>query len=144
MGRVVHFEIGASDPARAIRFYETVFGWEIKKWDGPLEYWLVMTGDEKKPGINGAIMKRTSIPELFPTSHLKKMEEHSLTPKLPKGYGSILTIDVEQAEETLEKIKAAGGKQLDPLEFIPGVGRFCYCEDTEGNQFGIMQEMLTS
>ncbi len=41
MSRVVHFEIPADDPARAVKFYEKVFGWKFQKWEGPMEYWLV-------------------------------------------------------------------------------------------------------
>jgi catechol 2,3-dioxygenase-like lactoylglutathione lyase family enzyme len=33
MPRVVHFEIHADDPKRAIKFYQDVFGWEIVKQD---------------------------------------------------------------------------------------------------------------
>ena len=32
MSRIVHFEINADDPQRAVAFYQNVFGWEIKKW----------------------------------------------------------------------------------------------------------------
>jgi predicted enzyme related to lactoylglutathione lyase len=139
MGRVVHFEIGADDPARAIRFYEDAFGWEIKKWEGPLEYWLVMTGPKEEPGIDGAIMKRNSLKELFPTAKLKKTDEALMNRFVPRGYGTINTIDVENAKQSLTKIISAGGKQATELETVPGVGQFCYCEDTEGNIFGIMQ-----
>ena len=58
MGRVVHFEIAADDMKRAVEFYKEVFGWDIKKWDGPIEYWLTTTGDNDKPGINGGILPR--------------------------------------------------------------------------------------
>jgi uncharacterized protein len=139
MGRVVHFEIGADDPERAIKFYQEVFGWEIKKWDGPLEYWLVMTGPKDEPGIDGAIMKRNHLKELFPTTKLKKMDNQTLNRFMPKGSCTINTISVDNAEETLVKIQKAGGKQTTDLETVQGVGRFCYCEDTEGNSFGIMQ-----
>lgn len=44
MARIVHFEIPADDPERAIKFYEDVFGWEVQKWEGPFDYWLVTTG----------------------------------------------------------------------------------------------------
>ena len=57
MGRVTHFEINAEDPERAVKFYRDALGWTIEKWGGPIEYWLVMTGDEKTPGIDGAIMR---------------------------------------------------------------------------------------
>jgi len=139
MGRVVHFEIGADNPERAILFYQEAFGWEIKKWDGPLEYWLVTTGTKEEPGIDGAIIKRNQLKELFPTAQLKKMKQTTINRFLPKGYGTINTIDVKNAQETLAKIISSGGKQSTELEIVPGVGHFCYCEDTEGNTFGIMQ-----
>ena len=44
MGRVVHFEIHASDLDRAERFYRDVFGWDVQKFDGPIDYRLVNTG----------------------------------------------------------------------------------------------------
>jgi hypothetical protein len=50
------FEIPADDPGRAAKFYDDVFGWKVKKWDGPVDYWLVTTGEDEEPGINGAII----------------------------------------------------------------------------------------
>ena len=32
MARVVHFELAADDPARAVAFYANVFGWQINQW----------------------------------------------------------------------------------------------------------------
>lgn len=57
MPRVVHFELGAVEPERAVAFYQNVFGWSITKWEGPEDYWIVTTGPEKDPGIDGAIMQ---------------------------------------------------------------------------------------
>ena len=45
MPRVVHFEINADDVERAVQFYSDVFGWKAEKWAGPMEYWLIMTGE---------------------------------------------------------------------------------------------------
>ena len=58
MPKVIWFEIPAADPERAIKFYEDVFGWKIEKWDGPFDYWLITTGPDDEPGINGAIMTK--------------------------------------------------------------------------------------
>ncbi len=44
MGRVVHFEIHATDPDRAERFYTDVFGWNVTRWGGADDYRLVTTG----------------------------------------------------------------------------------------------------
>lgn len=116
MPRVVHFEFNADKPERAVKFYQEVFGWEIKKWEGPIDYWLVMTGEKEKPGIDGGIMKR--------------MDDET----------TIITIDVPSVDEFVKKIQEAGGKVVKPKDVIPGVGYFAYCADTEGNVFGIMQE----
>jgi predicted enzyme related to lactoylglutathione lyase len=116
MPRVIHFEINADDPKRAVEFYKKVFGWKIDTWGGPAEYWLVSTGDEKQPGINGAIMER--------------MDKQT----------TINTIEVPSVDEYVEKIVKAGGKQVSKKNAIPGIGYFSYCQDSEGNLFGIMQQ----
>ncbi len=117
MLRVTHFEISADDPERAIKFYADAFGWKIKKWEGPMDYWLITTGPEDQPGIDGGLMKR----------------EHP-------GASITNTIDVPSANEFISKITEAGGKIVAPKQSIPGVGYFAYCQDTEGNTFGIMEE----
>src|SRR6478752_3017326 len=58
MNRVVHFEIHADRPERAAEFYTALFGWQVAKWEGPVEYWMVSTGPEGSPGINGGIVGR--------------------------------------------------------------------------------------
>lgn len=115
MPRVIHFEINADKPERAVKFYEKVFGWQISKWKGPVDYWLTKTGDEKEPGINGAITHRMN-------------KETTCN-----------TIDVPSIDEFVKKIVVAGGKAVGKKETIPGVGYMIYCTDTEGNTFGIMQ-----
>ncbi len=116
MPRVVHFELAADDPERATRFYSEVFGWQSNKWDGPQDYWLIKTGDEGEPGIDGALMRRDGA---FTTT--------------------TNTIDVSSVDEFVAKVEQAGGKVVAPKQAIPGVGYFAYCSDTEGNMFGIMQ-----
>ena len=39
MPRIVHFEIPAENPERAVKFYQKVFNWKIEKWAGPMDYW---------------------------------------------------------------------------------------------------------
>lgn len=53
MTKVIHFEIPADDPERAIKFYKKVFGWKIDKWEGEFDYRLVTGGKEDEPGITG-------------------------------------------------------------------------------------------
>jgi uncharacterized protein len=121
MPRVVHFEISADDPARASAFYSNVFGWKFDKWDGPMEYWLITTGPDGQPGINGGLTKRQS-------------------PQPPQpSQPCTTTIDVPSVDEYAGMITKNGGKILMPKDTIPGVGYFIYCQDTEGTAFGIMQ-----
>jgi len=116
MARVVHFELCADDPERAVKFYEDVFGWQIQKWDGPQDYWLATTGPKDTPGIDGAIMRRD--------------------PNMP---AVVNTIDVTALDDMIATVKANGGTVVAPKMTIPHVGYFAYCQDTEGNTFGIMQ-----
>lgn len=121
MSRVVHFDIAADDPERAIRFYSDVFGWTAEKWEGPMDYWLVTTGPEDQPGINGGIARRQQ-----PTESITN------------------TTSVSSVDEIAAKVTKAGGKILQSKKAIPGVGHFALCQDTEGNAFGIMEEDPTA
>src|ERR1700687_5788316 len=49
-----HFSINADALPRARRFYEKVFGWKFQPW-GPPGFFLIQTGDEKEPGIQGSL-----------------------------------------------------------------------------------------
>lgn len=122
MPRVSHFEIEADDPERAVKFYKDVFGWEIRKWDGPIEYWLVMTGPENEPGIDGGLYKR----------------EMRLSGDGYRAY--ICMVDVTDIDRYAAKVEPAGGSIVMPKHPIPGVGWHVQCKDTEGNVFGMMQE----
>ena len=43
-----------------MNFYRDIFGWKFEKWNGPMEYRSVTTGDEKEPGINGGFSRENS------------------------------------------------------------------------------------
>ena len=58
MPKVIHFEIHAGDPKRAMTFYKAVFGWEFTAWDGPEDYWVIRTGPKDEPGIDGGLIRR--------------------------------------------------------------------------------------
>jgi predicted enzyme related to lactoylglutathione lyase len=57
MPRIVHLEIPTTNPKRSADFYKQALGWDIKQWD-KVNYWMVTTGKDPEPGINGAIMPR--------------------------------------------------------------------------------------
>ena len=58
MPRPIHFEIPAENPERAMQFYSSVFGWKFNKWAGPMDYWVISTGQPGEPGIDGGLMPR--------------------------------------------------------------------------------------
>ena len=114
MSKVIHFEIPADDPKRAIKFYEGVFNWKIEKWEHG-DYWPVSTGSDDEPGINGAIM--------------------------PKEFGDVVrdTISVYSIDEFSKKIEGHGGKMLTGKMPIPDMGFNALFQDTEGNIFGMIE-----
>jgi hypothetical protein len=116
MARLVHFEMNVKDVHKAISFYEDVFGWRFQKWDGPMDYWLIMTGDESEPGIDGG---------------LGYAEE---------GFPKVVnTIDVDDIDAIIKKIESKGGEIVRPSHAVPGVGWLAYFKDSDGVMFGIMQ-----
>jgi predicted enzyme related to lactoylglutathione lyase len=121
MPRVVHFEIHAEEPERAVKFYRNTFAWEITKWEGPQPYWLVKTGPDGQPGINGGILKRPC----------------PIDGRAVIAY--VCTIDVPSVDDYAKQVQKGGGTVEMPKMAIPGIGWLAYCKDTEGNIFGLMQ-----
>mgnify|MGYP000898251328 CR=1 FL=1 len=117
MPRIVHFEIPADEPERAVKFYENVFGWQINKWGREFSYWLIKTGEKDEPGIDGAIMLKNDFPVVRDT------------------------ISVDSVDECIEKIQEEGGEIAMPKKSIPGVGSIAFFRDTEENIFGIIEMM---
>lgn len=121
ISRVVHFELNVKDIKRAIKFYEKTFDWGFVKWEGPTDYWLITTGDESTPGINGGLGE----------------EE--------KGFPNLVnTINVKNVDQVIQKVKQNGGKIVSEKHAVPGVGWLAYFKDTEGIMFGIMEEDPTA
>jgi predicted enzyme related to lactoylglutathione lyase len=81
-----------------------------------MDFWLLTTGKASEPGIDGALAPRGNSPE--PT---------------------VNTISVPSVDKFAAKIKARGGKLVQPKMPIPGIGYYAMCKDTEGNTFGIME-----
>jgi predicted enzyme related to lactoylglutathione lyase len=117
MPRIVHFELNVKNVEKTIEFYENVFGWKIEKWDGPIDYWFIMTGDESEPGIDGGL----------------GFEEEGFP-------GVVNTIDVRDVDQIIKKIKDNGGEIINPKHAVPGIGWLAYFKDTEGIVTGVMQQ----
>jgi len=117
MARVVHFEIYTEEPEAVRPFYEKVFGWKIQKWDGPIEYWVVTTGEETEPGINGGLLR----------------------PREGQSAGTLNTVAVQSLDKAIDDINREGGRICVPKMAIPRIGWLAYAEDPAGNVFGILQ-----
>jgi uncharacterized protein len=113
--KIVNFHLPADDVDRAAAFYRDVFGWQFTPYpNAPVPY-LVADG-ETGAGIPAAITLRQ--PEVI---------------KAP-----VPTIDVENIDQALIDVVMHGGQQARVQE-IPGVGRFAYAIDSEGNVIALLQ-----
>jgi predicted enzyme related to lactoylglutathione lyase len=119
----MHFEIQASNPQVLIDFYTNLFGWSFNKWEGG-EYWLIHTGPDEQPGINGGLLPRRGAP--------------------PEPMAAVnafaITVDVDSLDAMLAKAGGAAGAQVCvPKMAVKGIGWLAYVKDPDGNIFGMMQ-----
>ena len=117
MPRVTHFEIYTDDPESIRPFYQEVFGWKFQKFDGPFDYWLITTGDDKEPGINGGMTR----------------------PREGQSPGTLNTVAVASLDQSIKQIEQRGGKICVPKMAVPKVGWLAYVSDPAGNVFGIIE-----
>jgi len=115
-----HFAVHADDLPRARGFYESVFGWTFTPW-GPPGFFLIKTGSEEDPGVQGALQQRREIVQGKPM------------------FGFECTIGVSSIDETSAAVEANGGRIVMQKVQIPTVGHLIFFEDTEGNIVGAMQ-----
>ena len=116
MPRVAYFEITAENPEQAVKFYEKVFGWKIVKWKGPIDHWLITTGRDPEPGIDGGLGRRTE--------------------SLPN---QVNYIAVSSIDKFINKVERNGGIIITAKQPIPTVGYYAFFKDSEGNTFGLME-----
>jgi len=122
MDRVVHFEIPADNLARAKKFYNTVFGWNMNEMP-EMEYVMVGTtesnenGMPKEPGaINGGMLERQD-----PVK------------------STVVTINVKNIDQAAAMIEKNGGKIVRPKMPVGDMGFAAYFKDSEGNVVGLWQ-----
>jgi predicted enzyme related to lactoylglutathione lyase len=116
-GAVCYLEIPATEPERSAQFYHDVFGWSLRhhRKDG-----LIAFDD------NTSTTRRVS--GMWVTDR----------PPLDKA-GIVISIMVDDAEKTVEKIVRHGGEIVRPLGFNPHE-RIAWFRDPGGNILGIYQE----
>ncbi len=133
---IVHFEIPADQPERAVQFYRELFGWDIQRYEGSpediegmadyrpenFEYWMVRTvptneqGMPTRPGVNGGLMRRA----------------------MP-GQGPVNYVSVENVDQFVAKAERLGARVLMGKSPVPRMGWFAQLTDPEGNVFAIWE-----
>ena len=82
-----------------------------------MENWSVTTTDHNgKEALGGGMSKR-------------QMPQQQITN----------FIDVKSVDEYLSKVERLGGKVVVPKTYVPGMGYYAVCLDTENNSFGIFE-----
>jgi hypothetical protein len=119
-GAYIWYELMTTDPAGAKSFYDAVVGWNIgEPMPGPVEYRMIGRNDG---GSAGGVLTLTS-----------DMQQHGARP-IWLGY-----ICVDDVDESIAAIEAAGGKTLMPASDIPDVGRIAMVADPQGAPFYVMK-----
>ena len=119
-------EIPAIDMDRACKFYNEVFGWQIKAEQiGPLQM-AVFPHTKDKHGSGGALV--------YHQEAYKVSDEHA---------GPLPYLEVDVIEETLEKIRSNGGKILLGRQLISeDTGSMALFVDSEGNRMALHSEQI--
>jgi uncharacterized protein len=114
------FALHVDDVDRARGFYEAIFGWVFEPW-GPPGFYLIRTGSEDDPGIQGLMHARTE-------------------PRTGTGLNGIEpTFAVEDVDAIAAAVEEHGGEVIVTKVVIPTVGALVRFLDTEGNDIGAMQ-----
>ena len=124
---VVHFEMPYKDAKRVSKFYESSFGWGMNDAGPDMGNYLVATTtdtDENKmvktPGtINGGFF--------------------GYDEKVPGRNIPSVVISVDNMEEAIKLVEAAGGKIEAKPQDIPGIGLWVVFIDSEGNRVSLLQ-----
>jgi predicted enzyme related to lactoylglutathione lyase len=126
MNPVVHFEMPAKDRKRVAAFYEKAFGWKMQAMGPEMNNYITAqttpAGDDARPAEPGAI--NGGFYEVDATEGNR---------------GPSFVIAVDDVDTALQSITDAGGTILSEPVDIPGVGRYAWFSDTEGNRNSILK-----
>jgi predicted enzyme related to lactoylglutathione lyase len=119
----------AQDRKRMSDFYSKTFGWQTQQLGEEMGGYVLantvetdQTGRPTKTGaINGGFYQRTE----DPTSHAPSV-----------------VIAVDDLQEHMKKVTAAGGKIIGEPMPIPGVGDWVSFYDTEGNRVSMLKPIM--
>ena len=115
---VVYFEIPVNDMNRAIKFYTTVFNFDLDKEIIDKNEMALFPFVDENSGISGALAKG----EIYK----------------PTKDGVVIYFKTENIEQTLQLATSNGGQILYP-KTDNGIGIVAEFEDTEGNRMALYQ-----
>jgi predicted enzyme related to lactoylglutathione lyase len=111
------FEIPVNDMARAVRFYEAVFGVSLARMEmGPAQM-AMFPMTQGGPNAGGALVKTDGY--------------------TPSHAGTVIYFSVGDIEATLARIGSAGGSTMVPKMSIGEHGFFAQFQDSEGNRVAL-------
>ena len=117
-GEICWRELATSDLDKAMSFYSQLFGWTLQQTKvTPMEYKEIIFEGKAV----GGMMSTASWGDNPPPSHWNNY------------------IAVENADETVEKIKSEGGSIKHGPFDAPGIGRMALVSDPSGAPFAIVQ-----
>lgn len=118
----VYFDLSVRDVTAARAFFAAALGWRFQRFEGmPYEYWRIAAGAADEAGIDGGLGGLADAP---------LAEGRPLT---------VLTVPVADLAATLRRIEAHGGRTVEPMLRVPGVGWYATAAEPGGLLFGLLQ-----
>ena len=109
-GEIVHYEIPAEDSDRAQAFWGSLWGWKFGDSFPGMDYRMAQANDT----LGAAIMQADE-----------------------RGHPNVY-FATDDIDATVAKVRELGGGAEEKAP-VPGMGWFCSCTDTEGNEFHLWQ-----
>lgn len=113
-GKICYLEIPVVNIDDAVRFYTTLFGWQVRtRGDGSRAF------DDATGAVSGSwVTGRRPSPDS----------------------GVVVYVKVDSIETTLRRLSTAGGGPVVPKTAIGPTAFFAVCRDPAGNQVGLYEE----
>lgn len=114
---VYHFEIPVTDMDRAVRFYQSVFGYELRRETIDGYEMAFFPRADGMPGASGALARG----DVY----------------VPSMSGAVIYFDVPDIDPVLERAVAQGATILYPKKYIGAAGYVAEISDSEGNRIAL-------
>ncbi len=114
-GKICYVQIPSTDVARSAKFYETVFGWEVRRRD------------------NGELTFHDGV----------EVSGAWITDRPPSASGLVISIMVDDIKATIAKVEANGGEIVRPLG-ADAPELTAHFRDPGGSYMGLYQEPVQS